>query len=197
MNPRSNLTPGSGARRVRSGCGRGVWTDCQRADCRCQVGRSGGGIAQAGPAAADMIELLRLGERYRKALGVVVAHAGATGQERSQGLAHSACAPPSCARPSPTPTRSRASASIMPTTPARAVRKPPRAPIFFLKSHNTICGPGDAIKLPPNSSKVDYEAEFAVVIGKRGKPYSRKRGPQIHRRLHGSARRERARHAVR
>jgi 2-keto-4-pentenoate hydratase/2-oxohepta-3-ene-1,7-dioic acid hydratase in catechol pathway len=38
-----------------------------------------------------------------------------------------------------------------------------------LKSDNTICGPGEPIVLPPNSTKVDYEAEFAVVIGKRGK----------------------------
>jgi acylpyruvate hydrolase len=45
----------------------------------------------------------------------------------------------------------------------------PARPIFFLKSGNTICGPGDAIVLPPNSTQVDYEAEFAVVIGKRGK----------------------------
>jgi acylpyruvate hydrolase len=45
----------------------------------------------------------------------------------------------------------------------------PARPIFFLKSGNTICGPGDAIMLPPNSTQVDYEAEFAVVIGKRGK----------------------------
>jgi len=47
--------------------------------------------------------------------------------------------------------------------------KSPARPVFFLKSSNTICGPGDAIKLPPNSTEVDYEAEFAVVIGKRGK----------------------------
>jgi 2-keto-4-pentenoate hydratase/2-oxohepta-3-ene-1,7-dioic acid hydratase in catechol pathway len=46
--------------------------------------------------------------------------------------------------------------------------EPPPAPIFFLKSHNTISGPGDPIRLPPNSEKVDYEAEFAVVIGRRG-----------------------------
>jgi acylpyruvate hydrolase len=45
----------------------------------------------------------------------------------------------------------------------------PARPIFFLKSSNTICGPGDPIVLPPNSTQVDYEAEFAVVIGKRGK----------------------------
>jgi 2-keto-4-pentenoate hydratase/2-oxohepta-3-ene-1,7-dioic acid hydratase in catechol pathway len=48
-------------------------------------------------------------------------------------------------------------------------KKAPERPIFFLKSDNTICGPGDPIVLPPNSTKVDYEAEFAVVIGKRGK----------------------------
>jgi 2-keto-4-pentenoate hydratase/2-oxohepta-3-ene-1,7-dioic acid hydratase in catechol pathway len=45
----------------------------------------------------------------------------------------------------------------------------PTSPIFFLKSNNTICGPGDAIVIPPVSSQVDYEAEMAVVIGKGGK----------------------------
>jgi 2-keto-4-pentenoate hydratase/2-oxohepta-3-ene-1,7-dioic acid hydratase in catechol pathway len=45
----------------------------------------------------------------------------------------------------------------------------PAQPIYFLKSNNTICGPGDAIVLPPGSTQVDYEAEFAVVIGKGGK----------------------------
>lgn len=45
----------------------------------------------------------------------------------------------------------------------------PTQPIFFLKSNNTICGPGDAVVLPSDSSQVDYEAELAVVIGKGGK----------------------------
>jgi 2-keto-4-pentenoate hydratase/2-oxohepta-3-ene-1,7-dioic acid hydratase in catechol pathway len=45
----------------------------------------------------------------------------------------------------------------------------PARPIFFLKSGNTICGPGDSIVLPPISTQVDFEAEFAVVIGKAGK----------------------------
>ena len=48
-------------------------------------------------------------------------------------------------------------------------KKAPERPIFFLKSDNTICGPGDPVVLPPNSAQVDYEAEFAAVIGKRGK----------------------------
>jgi 2-keto-4-pentenoate hydratase/2-oxohepta-3-ene-1,7-dioic acid hydratase in catechol pathway len=45
----------------------------------------------------------------------------------------------------------------------------PTQPIFFLKSNNTLCGPGDAIVIPPVTSQVDYEAEMAVVIGKGGK----------------------------
>jgi 2-keto-4-pentenoate hydratase/2-oxohepta-3-ene-1,7-dioic acid hydratase in catechol pathway len=45
----------------------------------------------------------------------------------------------------------------------------PTQPIFFLKSNNTICGPGDVILIPPNSNQVDFEAELAVVIGKGGK----------------------------
>jgi len=45
----------------------------------------------------------------------------------------------------------------------------PTQPIFFLKSNNTICGPGDPIVIPPTSQQVDYEAEFVVVIGKGGK----------------------------
>ena len=45
----------------------------------------------------------------------------------------------------------------------------PTQPVYFLKSINTLCGSGDPIQLPPNSSQVDYEAELAVVIGKGGK----------------------------
>ena len=47
--------------------------------------------------------------------------------------------------------------------------EPPEKPIYFLKSSNTISGPGDPIVLPPNSTQVDYEAELAVVIGQGGR----------------------------
>ncbi|MGH9395523.1 MAG: fumarylacetoacetate hydrolase family protein [Terriglobia bacterium] len=50
--------------------------------------------------------------------------------------------------------------------------EPPTSPIFFLKSGNTISGPGDPIVLPPNSDQVDFEAEFAVVLGKPGRRIS-------------------------
>lgn len=44
----------------------------------------------------------------------------------------------------------------------------PKAPTFFTKGPNTIIGPNDDIGLDPYiSSKWDYEAEVALVIGKR------------------------------
>ncbi len=45
----------------------------------------------------------------------------------------------------------------------------PKTPTVFTKYNNTIIGPGDAIEIPPVSSKVDYEVELAFVIGKKGK----------------------------
>jgi len=45
----------------------------------------------------------------------------------------------------------------------------PDVPTVFCKFATAIIGPGDAIVLPKNSTKPDYEAEFVVVIGKRGR----------------------------
>lgn len=45
----------------------------------------------------------------------------------------------------------------------------PEQPVLFAKWTGAMIGPGDAIVLPPDSSKVDYEAELAVVIGQRCK----------------------------
>ncbi|MFT5438718.1 MAG: 2-keto-4-pentenoate hydratase/2-oxohepta-3-ene-1,7-dioic acid hydratase in catechol pathway [Alphaproteobacteria bacterium] len=46
-------------------------------------------------------------------------------------------------------------------------------PYFFLKNaRHCVIGPGDDIRLPAISKMVDWEAEFAVVIGKRGKNIS-------------------------
>ena len=43
---------------------------------------------------------------------------------------------------------------------------PPANPMLFIKGGNALAGSGDAISLPGNSSKVDYEAELVVVIGR-------------------------------
>jgi 2-keto-4-pentenoate hydratase/2-oxohepta-3-ene-1,7-dioic acid hydratase in catechol pathway len=43
----------------------------------------------------------------------------------------------------------------------------PDVPIVFLKPSTSVIGPGDAIEYPPQSSEVHFEAELAVVIGRR------------------------------
>ncbi|MCW5966187.1 MAG: fumarylacetoacetate hydrolase family protein [Bryobacterales bacterium] len=45
----------------------------------------------------------------------------------------------------------------------------PATPTVFAKFANAVIHPGDPIVLPSASQKPDYEAEFAFVIGKRGK----------------------------
>jgi len=42
----------------------------------------------------------------------------------------------------------------------------PELPTVFTKYPNAVCGPNDEIVLPSVSDQVDYEAEFAFVIGK-------------------------------
>lgn len=42
----------------------------------------------------------------------------------------------------------------------------PEEPLLFIKPSSCVIGPGDAIVLPPESRRVDYEAELGVVIGR-------------------------------
>lgn len=42
----------------------------------------------------------------------------------------------------------------------------PDEPLLFLKPQSSVIGPGDKIIMPPQSARVDYEAELAIVIGK-------------------------------
>lgn len=52
---------------------------------------------------------------------------------------------------------------------AEAKMELPSVPTIFSKFTNTITGPGAPIILPKNSTKPDYEAEFAFVIGQGGR----------------------------
>lgn len=45
----------------------------------------------------------------------------------------------------------------------------PEVPLLFLKPPSAVIGPGDAIHLPPQSQQVEYEAELAVIIGRRAR----------------------------
>jgi 2-keto-4-pentenoate hydratase/2-oxohepta-3-ene-1,7-dioic acid hydratase in catechol pathway len=42
----------------------------------------------------------------------------------------------------------------------------PEEPMMFLKPNTSVVGPGDPVYYPPQSSRVDYEGELAVVIGR-------------------------------
>ena len=43
----------------------------------------------------------------------------------------------------------------------------PEEPILFTKSPNTLIGPNDDVRIPRGSTKLDWEVELGVVIGKR------------------------------
>ncbi|TAJ49375.1 MAG: DUF2437 domain-containing protein [Herbiconiux sp.] len=41
----------------------------------------------------------------------------------------------------------------------------PSEPLLFLKPNTSVIGPGDSIVRPPQSNRVDFEGELAIVIG--------------------------------
>jgi len=43
----------------------------------------------------------------------------------------------------------------------------PDEPVLFMKPPTAVIGPGDAIRLPAQSQRVDYEAEVALIVGRR------------------------------
>ncbi|KAK2581064.1 hypothetical protein KPH14_006107 [Odynerus spinipes] len=51
---------------------------------------------------------------------------------------------------------------------------PPETPVVFNKFPSTVIGPHDDVALPSISEKVDWEAELAIVVGKRCKGISDK-----------------------
>ncbi|MEZ4222996.1 MAG: fumarylacetoacetate hydrolase family protein [Polyangiaceae bacterium] len=48
----------------------------------------------------------------------------------------------------------------------------PAAPMFFMKPASSILDPGGTVLLPPESERVEYEGELAVVLGKRARRVS-------------------------
>jgi acylpyruvate hydrolase len=51
--------------------------------------------------------------------------------------------------------------------PDSELPKPKEFPTLFAKFAQSLCGPADGISLPVASTKVDWEAELVVVVGKR------------------------------
>ncbi len=57
---------------------------------------------------------------------------------------------------------------------AREMGKPvPTIPKIFLKAPSSVIGPGEPIRIPPGTTRVDHEAELGVVIGRRACRVSR------------------------
>ncbi|MGA8182429.1 MAG: fumarylacetoacetate hydrolase family protein [Terriglobia bacterium] len=126
-------------------------------------------VLDAGAAPKDMIELLGRGQVWGKSLATVTSllARGIDSKKAPRGL-FTPLAKARLLAPIPKPGKITCVGMNYADHAREQGHEPPKSPIFFLKSGNTICGPGDAIHLPPNSSQVDYEAEFAVVIGKKG-----------------------------
>ncbi len=49
----------------------------------------------------------------------------------------------------------------------------PAEPVVFSKCTSAVCGPFDAVEIPPQSEKTDWEVELGVVIGRRAKRIAR------------------------
>jgi 2-keto-4-pentenoate hydratase/2-oxohepta-3-ene-1,7-dioic acid hydratase in catechol pathway len=43
----------------------------------------------------------------------------------------------------------------------------PERPLLFLKPPSACVGPGEAVELPPESQRVEYEGEIGVIVGRR------------------------------
>jgi 2,4-didehydro-3-deoxy-L-rhamnonate hydrolase len=50
---------------------------------------------------------------------------------------------------------------------AESGAQPPTEPVVFFKATTALCGPNDAVVIPKNSVKTDWEVELAVIIGKK------------------------------
>ena len=51
----------------------------------------------------------------------------------------------------------------------------PKEPVIFFKATTALAGPDDAVKIPRNGTKVDWEVELAVVIGAKAQYVPRER----------------------
>lgn len=54
----------------------------------------------------------------------------------------------------------------------------PAEPVIFFKATTALCGPNDPVMIPKNGSKLDWEVELAIVIGRTTRYVSRDEAPQ-------------------
>jgi 2-keto-4-pentenoate hydratase/2-oxohepta-3-ene-1,7-dioic acid hydratase in catechol pathway len=140
------------------------------AELRPELQKAVNTVLAGGASPRHMIDLLERGESWRRALRATLE--AVTEPQPASALPEGVFTPLEDVRlraPIPRPGKIVCVGLNYESHRAEQGIKSPARPVFFLKSNNTICGPGDPIVLPPNSTEVDYEAEFVVVMGKRGK----------------------------
>ncbi|HWF07578.1 MAG TPA: fumarylacetoacetate hydrolase family protein [Bryobacteraceae bacterium] len=114
-------------------------------------------VSLAGAGFADMLAVLQGGlEALRKISGFVAAPAGRI-----------PLASVKLRAPIPDPPKIVCMGLNYRDHAAEAGLEIPKYPVIFPKYSNTVIGSGDAIVLPKNSRKPDYEAELAFVIANR------------------------------
>ena len=55
----------------------------------------------------------------------------------------------------------------------------PASPVVFLKPSTSVVGPGEAVRLPRDSERVDHEAELGIVIGRLCRDVPRERALEV------------------
>ena len=55
----------------------------------------------------------------------------------------------------------------------------PKEPVVFNKAPSCICGPNDNTMIPKDSTKLDYECELAVIIGRRARYLTKEKAMDV------------------
>jgi acylpyruvate hydrolase len=130
--------------------------------------RAGELAAEAVP--PEMLAFLDAGDRAMNAAKDALESIARLGADRARdrGLVRRAESVRLCA-PVPRPTKLILVGLNYRDHAEEAGMKIPEVPTIFSKYANCVIGPGDAIKIPKVSAMIDYEAEYAFVIGRAGR----------------------------
>src|SRR4029077_1502312 len=113
-----------------------------------------------------------LGEPHRGSLGELIAHGRIDDLRGRIGDTGAPSHPLSAVRlapPIPDPEKIICIGLNYKEHAAEVGAEPPAHPIFFGKFRNALAAADATVRLPANSTKVDYEAEVAFVVGRRAK----------------------------
>jgi 2-keto-4-pentenoate hydratase/2-oxohepta-3-ene-1,7-dioic acid hydratase in catechol pathway len=55
----------------------------------------------------------------------------------------------------------------------------PAEPVIFFKATTALCGPDDPVLVPRNGTKLDWEVELAVIVGRKAQYVSRAQAPEF------------------